>query len=121
MARGRKPKSQGLGDTVEKVLESTGIKSIVKFIAGEDCGCDERKDRLNILFAYQKPLCLIESEYEVLKSIFENKKTTFRPTEIKVITTIFNRVFQQRQEPTSCSSCFKDMLNKLKKVYESYI
>ena len=30
----------GLGDLVEKVTEATGIKKAVKFIAGEDCGCD---------------------------------------------------------------------------------
>ena len=35
--------SSGLGDTVEKITEATGIKKAVKFIAGEDCGCNERK------------------------------------------------------------------------------
>ena len=37
----------GLGDLVEKVTEATGIKKAVKFIAGEDCGCDERKEKMN--------------------------------------------------------------------------
>ncbi len=32
-----------MGDAVEIVTEATGIKSLVKFIAGEDCGCEERK------------------------------------------------------------------------------
>mgnify|MGYP003123993136 FL=1 len=37
----------GLGDIVEKVTEATGIKKAVKFIAGEDCGCNERKEKMN--------------------------------------------------------------------------
>ena len=42
--------SKGLGDTVEKITTATGIKKAVKFIAGEDCGCDERKEKLNKVF-----------------------------------------------------------------------
>ena len=37
----------GLGDVVERVTEATGIKKAVKFIAGEDCGCNERKEKMN--------------------------------------------------------------------------
>jgi hypothetical protein len=33
-------KSKGLGDTIAKITEATGIDKAVKFIAGEDCGCD---------------------------------------------------------------------------------
>ena len=47
--------SEGLGDTVEKITKATGIKKAVKFIAGEDCGCDERKVKLNEMFRYKKP------------------------------------------------------------------
>ena len=42
--------SEGLGDTIAKVTEATGIKKAVKFLAGEDCGCDERQERLNRIF-----------------------------------------------------------------------
>ena len=52
--------AEGLGDTLEKVFEKTGIKKLVKFIAGEDCGCDERKKKLNELFPYRKFSCLNE-------------------------------------------------------------
>ena len=36
-----------LGDLVETITTYTGIKWIVKEIWGDDCGCDERKDKLN--------------------------------------------------------------------------
>ena len=31
-------KSKGLGDTIEKVTKATGIKTVVKRVAGDDCG-----------------------------------------------------------------------------------
>ena len=37
----------GLGDIVETITEATGIKKVVEFIAGDDCGCKERKEKLN--------------------------------------------------------------------------
>ena len=35
-------KSRGLGDDLEKLFEKTGIAKAVKWIAGEDCGCERR-------------------------------------------------------------------------------
>ena len=42
--------SEGVGDTVEKITTATGIKKAVKWLAGDDCGCDQRKEKLNKLF-----------------------------------------------------------------------
>jgi len=47
-------KPKGLGDTVEKVFEKTGIKYVAKKVLGEDCGCKGRKDKLNKLIPYRK-------------------------------------------------------------------
>jgi hypothetical protein len=51
-----KMKSKGLGDTVEKITEATGIKKVVETISkatGKDCGCGKRKDALNRIFPYK--------------------------------------------------------------------
>ena len=43
-------KSQGLGDTIEKITTATGIKKVVKKISektGKDCGCGKRKESFN--------------------------------------------------------------------------
>jgi hypothetical protein len=43
-------KSQGLGDTIEKITTATGIKKVVDNVAkatGKDCGCAARKEKLN--------------------------------------------------------------------------
>jgi hypothetical protein len=49
-------KSQGLGDTIEKITTATGIKKVVDKVAeatGKDCGCSKRKDTLNRVFPYK--------------------------------------------------------------------
>ena len=48
-----KNKSKGVGDTIEKFTEATGIKKLASSIPG-GCGCQSRKDKLNNLFPYNK-------------------------------------------------------------------
>ncbi len=62
---------EGLGDVIEKVTEATGIKKAVKWLAGDDCGCDERKEKLNKLFPSRfKADCLQKDEYEFANGSF---------------------------------------------------
>ncbi len=46
--------SRGLGDTVAKVLEATGVARVVKAVAGENCGCKKRQEALNRLVPYSE-------------------------------------------------------------------
>ena len=46
--------SKGLGDTIEKFTQATGIKKIADTISGGGCGCNERRDSLNTVFPYNK-------------------------------------------------------------------
>lgn len=121
MARGRKKKSEGLGDTIENVLEVTGVAKVAKWIMGEDCGCDARKEKLNKLFPYKKPLCLTENEYEYLDIFFNrDNKSSIKPTQATQLLKIYNRIFQKRNEPTTCAECWRAYLNDLTKVYNEY-
>lgn len=45
-------KSKGLGDTVAKITNATGIAKIVKIIT-PNCGCDKRQEWLNKKIAYK--------------------------------------------------------------------
>ena len=127
MARKRRTKaeilaaeSKGLGDTVEKVLEVTGIAKVAKWLLGEDCGCDERKEKLNKMFRYKKILCLTEQEHERLKLWFDKNTSVVRPSEQKMLFEIHSRIFQVRNELTSCASCVTQRVNDLKKVFNEY-
>ena len=75
-----KRKAKGLGDTIDQITTATGIKALVKFVAGEDCGCDQRKEALNKLFPYSKPNCLTEPDYNFLKEFFEVTRGAVVPT-----------------------------------------
>lgn len=112
--------SEGLGDTVEKVLEVTGVAKLAKWVMGEDCGCDERKAKLNELFPYRKPECLLKDEHEFLSEWFTEKRYIMKPTEQKRMLEIYNRVFKVNMQPTSCGSCLRDVMNKLETLYNSY-
>jgi hypothetical protein len=120
MAKRKATTSQGLGDTVEKVLEATGIASVAKFVLGEDCNCEERKKKLNELFPYRNTNCLTEEEYQWLTETNVLTQDTFKPSEQTKLIAIYNRVFNLRQEPTSCASCFRELVFKMQKVYAEY-
>ena len=113
-------KSEGLGHTVEKVFKKVGIKKAVEFFAGKDCGCSERAKILNNIFPYQKPLCLIEDEYNYLSDRI-GKTNKITAEEQKELLSIYNRIFKEKKELTSCSSCFLNgVWNKLETVYKEY-
>ena len=119
MAR-RKKQAEGLGDTVEQVLEVTGIAKVAKWVLGEDCGCEERKQKLNDLWRYTKPECLTEDEYKYLDEFYSNLKNSVSPNQQREILKIYNRVFKQKMQPTSCGSCLREVVNKLNKLYAIY-
>ena len=52
------PKSRGLGDTINKFTQATGIHNLAqmgaKAMGKKDCGCNKRKEKLNKMFPYKK-------------------------------------------------------------------
>ena len=117
----RRKKAQGLGDTVENVFEATGVSKIAKWILGDDCNCDQRKEALNKLFPYSKPNCLTEQDYNFLKEFFEVTRGAVVPTVQYRLNQIYTNVFNKPAEFTSCGSCLLDRINELKKIYDSYV
>jgi hypothetical protein len=113
-------KSKGLGDTIAKITEATGIDKLVKFVAGEDCGCDERKEKLNKLFPYAKPLCLTEDEFNTLDVYFKQNTNTLTSDEQTSLIAINNRVLSQKLTFSTCSSCLRDLVSKLRVIYNEY-
>jgi len=112
--------SKGLGDQVEKFTEATGIKKFVKFVAGDDCGCSERKEKLNYLFPNYRPNCLTEDEYNYLSERV-GKLNTITTEEQKALLNIYNRVFNDRRELTGCSTCFLNgVWKKLERIFNEY-
>jgi len=115
--------SEGLGDTIAKITEATGIKKAVEWLAdGKDCGCDARQSKLNSLFKYNKPLCLKEDEFYYLEGIYSKRTNKISSEQQNELLKIYNRVFQQNVSPTGCSSCFRNgVYQKLQAIYNEYL
>jgi hypothetical protein len=120
-----------LGDAVEAVTTATGIKALVKHMVGEDCGCDERKEKLNewgskiqgkiaTFFGRNNIKALTPEEYEYLDTFFSRPRLTMKPSEQYKMLEINNRVFSQKLEYSTCGSCVQSMVNQLKHVYDAY-
>jgi len=113
-----KSKSKGVGDSIEKVTESTGIKKAVKFIAGEDCGCDNRKDKLNELMPYDTPECLTEDEFNYLNKFFNNVPEKINESTQNKLLDIHNRIFKNKLKFTTC--CVGNLIKRLRRVSKAY-
>ena len=51
------PVSRGLGDTIEKFANTTGLNKITEAysqVTKKDCGCNKRRDLLNQLVPYKQ-------------------------------------------------------------------
>jgi|DEB0MinimDraft_12_1074336.scaffolds.fasta_scaffold10139_5 hypothetical protein len=114
-----KKKSKGIGDSIEKITEATGIKKVVETVLGEDCGCSKRKEWLNKRFPYAKPM------NEGDKKIFED---TLKPAmsrnrlydgEMQLVVDVYERVFSQRKKKTRCGSCMLGYMKQIEKAYEA--
>jgi len=113
-------KSKGLGDTIEKFTKATGLKKLVEWLAGEDCGCDERKERMNRLFKYDRPECLEETEYNYLDKFFNEHKGVIKPKTQDELINIYNRIFKKKKVRSGCGSCVRIMIGELQKVFKTY-
>ena len=117
-----KKQAKGLGDTIESITEATGIKAAVEMFSkatGIDCGCDERKAKLNELFSYSRTVnCLTETDYNLLTDLITKNELT--PADQKILTDIYYNVFNYRLQLSSCGSCWAGKVKELRQVYNEY-
>ena len=117
-------KAKGLGDTIEQITEATGIKKVVEMFSkatGIDCGCEERKEKLNKLFSYNRNInCLNEKDYNALTDLIAPSKNSLTIEEQQIISEIYYNVFNYRLQLSSCGSCWAGKVEELRKVYNEY-
>tara|TARA_B100000902_G_C27248605_1_gene883929 strand:- start:288 stop:668 length:381 start_codon:yes stop_codon:yes gene_type:complete len=117
-------KPRGLGDKIEKFTEKTGIKKIVDTISeatGIDCGCSEKRDRLNAMFPNFRNIRPFTKDekaiYEQVMPDVDKTKTVTKQQQY-ILNGIYKAVFNTDAKFTSCSPCVKRTLDNLRKVYE---
>lgn len=113
----------GLGDVIEKVTKATGIKKAVEAFT-DDCGCDERKKKLNNLFRFKPVNCFSEEQYNTWTE-FRNRENqnVITQEERKMIMQMLRDIFNIAIKD-DCSSCsgahYKKWIGTIDKFYESY-
>ena len=127
--------SRGIGDVIEYILISLGIKKVVKWFSdktGIDCGCDERQQSLNEAFPFYKTKCLELHQYEFICSLQQYDFRYWRdmskkdPDLFDKIHEVHWNVFysnrkQKRTTPCFCSTgTWRNMINELYRMADIY-
>ena len=112
----------GLGDVVEKITEVTGIKKVVKAVFGDDCGCDERKDKFNKVPMWKRRNinCISEEDYNWYVDNNIATKKSWKHDEVVRITQVYNSVFKTNIKVTKCGSCVRSRQQKLNEYIKIY-
>ena len=72
------------------------------------------------MFRHNKLECLNEEEYDYLIALFAKNKSVLNNEEIKRLYEISNRIFNKKNKPSSCSSCVRTVVLRLKKIVDAY-
>ena len=116
-----KSKSLGLGDKVAAITKATGIEKIVKTFFGDDCGCDERRDRLNKMFS--RPVKTMDSaqkkffEEEIMQRYKKSQNLTRHVGD--GFYKLYEDLLNTKKKRSTCTSCNKNMYIDLLKIYNS--
>ena len=121
----------GAGTIIEKILDTPGIKPVkdlVKAIIwkdGEDCGCEERKARLNkkIGKGHINPVrCLTEKDHKILSDILPKVSASIEFNEMTQLTRVHASVFNYHFEG-ACATCVsrnRAIIYELKTILKDY-
>ncbi len=117
-------KSLKVGDTIEKITEATGIKNVVKKVFGDNCGCEERKQKLNKLFSKPVVACFNEEQYKLYGILKPTLIGTLNKHQLNVVNELSKSIFNIDLLNADCVNCnnseIKDVINKLNILYKSY-
>ena len=113
--------SKGLGDSIDRFTEFTGIKKLVKRLFGDDCGCDERQKWLNQRFPYAKKMTQDQKQIfeKTYQAIADRKFSIVKKEEQQTLLILYNDIFGVNKKASSCGSCVKQTLENLQRIYES--
>jgi len=116
-----KSKNPGLGDKVAAITKATGIEKIVKTFFGDDCGCIERRDRLNKMF--RRPVKMMDAaqrkffEEEIMARYKKSQNLTRHVGD--AFYKLYEDLLNKKKSRTTCASCNKNIYIELLKIYES--
>lgn len=121
--------SVGLGDVIEKVTKATGIDKVVKKLVGDDCGCDERKEKLNAFFNFKEKIsCMDPSQIDDYADFVKSRKFKLlgggratgklSPQEVTFVCAIFSTTFNRVLWAPECSTCAGSVKQLIAMIYK---
>ena len=122
---------RGLGDVVEAFTKATGIKAVVDKVSdvlGVDCGCDERREKLNNLLprGRKQVRCMTDEEYTEY-GLFMNtrKKGRLEADEVKYLMSLYTKIYNRKWAKVRCTQCalkgrVKEAMADLDRTYNNH-
>jgi len=114
-------KSKGIGDDIAKLTKATGIDKLAKKVLGDDCGCEERRKKLNQMFPHFRNIRQFTEDeikiYEDIIPVIEKNKQIKAEQKI-VINNLYKSIFGNKPKWSNCGNCNIKIIDNLKKVYE---
>ena len=121
----------GLGDVVEAFTKATGIKAIVDKVSdvlGVDCGCDERRERLNNLLprGRKQVRCMTDEEYTEYGLFIDTRKAgRLEADEVKYLMTLYTKIYNRKWAKVRCTQCalkgrVKEAMSDLDRTYNNH-
>ena len=116
-------KSKGLGDSIKKLTDATGISWFVEKMI-PNCGCDNRQEWLNETFPYKhaktrERVILTEEQRSKLENLLDEVKPDQITKEQNArLTALHNEVFGRGKRPKMCGKCIKETMTELLIAYE---
>ena len=122
---------RGLGDVVEAFTKATGIKAVVDKVSdvlGVDCGCDERREKLNNLLprGRKQVRCMTDEEYTEY-GLFMNtrKKGRLEADEVKYLMSLYTSIYNRKWAKVRCTQCalkgrVKEAMADLDRTYNNH-
>ena len=122
---------RGLGDAVEAFTKATGIKAIVDKVSdvlGVDCGCDDRRERLNNLLprGRKQVRCMTDEEYVSYGEFMSTRKAgRLEADEVKYLMALYTKIYNRKWAKVRCTQCalkgrVKEAMADLDRTYNNH-
>ena len=98
----------GLGDILEDIAKVTGIKALVKAVAGDFCGCEERREALNNLLPRGRKQVrgMTEEEHTEYGSFIDTRRAgRLEATEVQYLMSMYTKIFNRKWRKVRCTQC----------------